>query len=408
MSLGPDLSLDPDMLSLPSEFLAEDTDPVSSVVSGARSRRSEGRGLLIGRTGDRLPSMRAVFAETGAGWYAIVALSIFAALDAAMGYIIVALGPNISNTLGMSPSSFAMLASQRQTLFGLAAFQFAYVFYRRDQRALFAKQFGLQYGPALVVASFITWSPAMTVAVGSAGVGAAVVWSSHRPLIMDLYPPGSRFRAISIHQGAIVLGGIVGPLLVSLLAGPLGLTWRGVFLVCGLIFIPIALLGWRLKDPGYGRFDSDRVASLMHNAPAVKAVRHGDQSELTFWEAVRRVWLIPTVRRMLAVWAVLGVAVTPLVNYQGFWLQEQFGLSTTQRAMFLAGAWTLSIPVLWFLARRGERAWLRDPSMLIRLTSKALVALACGLVLAIVPVLGVSFVGFSVRVCSRNSVGSNA
>ena len=115
------------------------------------------------------PTLAAIIAESGAGWYALIALSVFAALDEATGYIISALGPDISNSLGVPASVFSMLATQRQIVVGITALQFASIFYKRRQRALIAKQFGFQYGAILIAGSLVTWAPAMSAVVGSCG-----------------------------------------------------------------------------------------------------------------------------------------------------------------------------------------------------------------------------------------------
>ncbi len=370
---------------------------MSHILHRARSRRQEGRRILNAGDGQQpLRSLAAGVAASGAGWYALLVLSLYAGLDEATGYILSVIGPDVSSAIGVSPSTFANLVQQRQTLVGLTAIGFAQNFWKRQDRAKMSKFMGIQYGQSLMVGSIITWTPAMSGAVGGAGGGAGAVWAAHRPLIMDSYPPDVRVRALSFHRGAGVVGTIAGTGLLAVLTGVAGLTWRGAMLLMGVPFLLVALVGLRLRDPGYGRHDSDRIAGLMHEGGGDLPARVNDPSELKFLEAVRRVWLIPTVRRLLAAWAVLGVAVNPVVTYQGFWLKEQFSLTTGQRAAFFAGSWCLALPALWFMSRAGERAWRQDPTRLVRLTAAGLVALAVGLLLAIIPVLALSFVGFAV------------
>jgi ABC-type branched-subunit amino acid transport system ATPase component len=371
-------------------------DAMSSIIDRAHRNRDAGRRILLGDGGAQplTRSRQAVKAGSQAGWYMLIALSIYTALDQATAYIVSAIGPDISASLGMSPSAYTMLASQRQTFVGLTALQFAQIFYKRQQRARLANNFGFQYGPSLFIGSLITWAPGMTFVIGASGAGAAVVYAAHRPMLMDHYPPGRRLRVLSIHGAASVAGAICAAVLVTVLSGVLGLSWRGTLLIIGILFVPLSFIGLRLRDPGCGRFDSDEIAGLMHDD--ADPCRTGDPCELSFWEAVQRVWLIPSVRRMLAVWAVLGVAVNPLITYQGFWLQEQFGLGTDQRAYFFAGSWVLALPALWFTARKGERMWRQDPARLGRVTAWLLAAMASGLLLAIVPVLAVSMAGFAI------------
>ena len=364
---------------------------MSSIIAKANQHLDEGRHILLGGT-------RALPAASGYGvsWYLLVALSTYAALDEATAYVISVIGPDFSSSLGISPSTYTMLASQRQTLVGLTALQFAQLFYKRQQRARLSNNFGLQYGPSLVIASLITWAPGMSFAIGSSGTGAAVVYAAHRPMLMDAYPPDRRLSVLSFHRAAGVLGVIGSAVLVTVVSGMLGLSWRGMLLGIGLLITALSFIGLRLRDPGYGKLDSDPIAALLHDEDDRTPVSTGDATELTFWEAVRRIWLITTVRRLLIAWAVLGVAVNPVVTYQGFWLKDEFGLATDQRAYFYAGTWLLALPALWLAARKGEKIWNADPSRLVRLTAYLLAAMAAGLILAIVPVLGVSFAGFSV------------
>ena len=365
---------------------------MSGIIARANRHLDEGRRILLGDP--QLPPTGTT--GSGVGWYLLAALSMYAALDEATAYVISVIGPDFSSSLGISPSAYTMLAAQRQTLVGVTALQFAQAFYTRQRRARLSNQFGLQYGPSLVVGSLITWAPGMTFAIGSSGVGSAVVYAAHRPMLMDAYPPSRRLRVLSLHRAAAVLGVIGGAVLVTAVSSMLGTSWRGMLMGIGLLFAALSLIGVRLRDPGYGKLDADRIAGLMREDGGEAPARAGDPTELTFGEAVRRVWLIPSVRRLLAVWAVLGVAVNPVVTYQGFWLKDEFGLTTDQRAYFYAGTWVLALPALWLAARKGERIWRADPSRLVRLTSRLLTAMAAGLILAIVPVLGVSLAGFSV------------
>jgi hypothetical protein len=64
---------------------------------------------------------------------------------------------------------------------------------------------------------------------------------------------------------------------------------------------------------------------------------------LGYLETLQRVWLVPTMRRLLAAWAVLGIVVTPLPTYLGFLVEDRWGLTTAGRAIFLAGTWACTL-----------------------------------------------------------------
>ena len=61
---------------------------------------------------------------------------------------------------------------------------------------------------------------------------------------------------------------------------------------------------------------------------------HGPQ--LGFGEIVRRLMLVPTIRRQLAGWVVLGVMAIPLGTFITFLLDERWGLGPGGRGVFAA------------------------------------------------------------------------
>ena len=87
-----------------------------------------------------------------------------------------------------------------------------------------------------------------------------------------------------------VVGGPGTRAVVGLLTAVMGFTWRGVFLVMGVLSLAAAFFALRLKDPGWGRWDTGQVRA------AVRTREHGDvegdlQEEevaLGFFEIVRR------------------------------------------------------------------------------------------------------------------------
>ena len=90
----------------------------------------------------------------------------------------------------------------------------------------------------------------------------------------------------------------------------------------------------------------------------------------------------------------LGAAVSPLVSYEGFFLQGSLHLTLGARTAFFAGAWSFALPALWWFGRRGEAAFRTAPRHLVELASLAMAILTVGLVIAVVPVVWVSLIGF--------------
>jgi ABC-type branched-subunit amino acid transport system ATPase component len=231
-------------------------------------------------------------------------------------------------------------------------------------------------------------------------VATGSVQAVHRPLLFDSYRPDARVRVLSIYRGASVVGLIAAPLLVAATAAA-GFTWRAVFVVLGVVSLGAAAASLRLRDPGFGRLDAAEVRAAVRREETGVAddARLGDYAEprLTFFEGIRRLFVLPTVGRLLAAWATLGAMVFPLVTYAFFFLDERWNVGPSGRALFFAAAWAGSIPALAWFGTRGEDAFRRDPARLVRLTAGLLVVAGTGIAVAAAsPVFVVTLVAFAV------------
>jgi ABC-type branched-subunit amino acid transport system ATPase component/MFS family permease len=338
----------------------------------------------------------------GIGWYALVALSLFVFVDEIAGFIINVVGPDVSRTLGVAPRVFSTVINQRNTFVGLAAMQVAWATHRKPRRAALAASQAQSEALTLVTCSLMTWTGAFLPLMGSIGGAGGVIYTTHRSLILDGYPPPVRVRALALHRGGAVVGLVAAPALVCVLSGAFDLSWRGVFIYSGLLTLVAALVGRRVPDAGFGRFDAAKVRQLVRaQEKEPEGELLDDDPGLNFTETLRRIWLIPTVRRLLAAWAVLGIVLAPLVTYLFFFLQERFGYSLGPRAAFFGAAWALSLPVLVWFGRKGEALFRQGPAALTALCGRVMFVLAAGLVVAVIPNVVTCFVGFAtVFACS--------
>ncbi len=158
------------------------------------------------------------------------------------------------------------------------------------------------------------------------GLTTASVSALHTPFLMDSYPPETRVRVLSYYQGANSFGNVLAPLLVAALAGWAGLTWRGVFIVLGLTSLAATLTTTRLKDPGFGRFDTDRIRRAVREREGQSDLPEEREVSLGFFEIVQRLTLIPSIRRLLAAEAVLGVLLIPYQTFLAFFLDERWNV----------------------------------------------------------------------------------
>jgi len=353
----------------------------------------------VGTGAPDTPQLRlgAAFQVSQAGWFLVLALAAFVAVDQAVTFSLSVLGPEIRSTLGLSEAAYGIAVSQRATAAVLASFQFAGAIHLRGHRKLLVLNAAIGTGIGAVLCAFTSsfWPLFLAVAISSPTAGA--VWACHRPMVMDGYIPQVRVRAMCLHQAGIVAGAVLGPVLVGALSGWAGLSWRGVILVVGLTTVIVALLAIWLRDPAPGRHDTDAIREAVRSKLGNGGAAAGDAAGLRFTETLRRIWLVPTVRALLIALAVLGIVVTPLLTYMSFFLKDHWRMGLGARSAFLGGAWAFALPALAWFGPRGDAMFRRDPAELVAASARLFVLLAAALAVSVlIPLMPVAFIGFGV------------
>jgi ABC-type branched-subunit amino acid transport system ATPase component len=344
-----------------------------------------------------VPSFGAGVRSSFLGWPPLLALSVFFAMDSAFGYVLGWVSPEISRSIGLSLSSVNLMVAGKSSAAIFLSLQLAYQFQRHLRRVTFSIIAAAQLGVAFVLASFASSFWGLQLALGIAGLSSGAIYAAHQPLLMDGFVPGVRLRALSAYRAGGALGIVVSAGVVGVIADAGNLTWRGILLVVGILFVFLSILGVFLKEPGRGRHDTDLVRGLVRKEEGLSGAVEGDETNLKFLEILRRLWYLPTIRRLLTAWAVLGIVLTPLPIDLSFYLEDRFALGVGGRGAFLAAVWVFALPALWWFGRRADSAFRRDPSEVVGMAAKALVVLAVGLLVGVlVPVLWVSLVGFGV------------
>ncbi len=205
------------------------------------------------------------------------------------------------------------------------------------------------------------------------GATTGTVRATHTPLLMDTHAPSVRVRVLSVYRGADAFGNIAAPLAVAALTAMLGFTWRGVFIILGLVSLAAAVVSIGLRDPGVGKWDTAKVREAVAGHETTT-----DDIRLGFFEVCRRLFLIPTVKRILTASAVLGMFTVPLNTFFFFFLEQRWGLGPGGRGLFFAALPVFAIVAFAALGKRGESLFQRDPAAFVRASS---VVLAIGAVL---------------------------
>ena len=244
----------------------------------------------------------------------------------------------------------------------------------RGRRAILCIVTGIAWSLITLYTGFVTSLLALIVVLVADGLSTGSVAALHAPLLVDSYPPRARVRVLSGYSALNTVGLILAPLLVSFLAGPLDLTWRGIFIGLGLISTASALVSIGLKDPGPGRFDTEALRAEEHKKVSGEALDAlaAEDVELGFFEILRRVLLIPTVKRLCVGYLVLGILIIPFGTFLSTFLDDRWGLGPAERGYFFAGISAVSVVALLVFGSRAERVFREDPAKVLAFSGVAL------------------------------------
>ncbi len=353
----------------------EEAKAVAEVEAAPDEIRDAARGAL-GVTGEAEATRLAEgIRRAGVGWYPLLALGALAIVDEFQSYAFFVLGPEISDGLGVSRGTLAFALALKTLAIAVATLPIAAFAQAKTRRASIAVFTAFAWATVTLFTGIITSVAGLLIVLVLNGMSTASVHAVHRPLLFDTYPPEVRVRLNSVYRMADGIGNIVAPLIVAVLTAVLLFTWRGVFVTMAFISLAVAAFSLRLKDPGFGRWDTGQVRKAMRGQSPKDSddddIVLENEMTLGFFEIVRRLLLIPTVRRILVAEAVFGMFVIPLQTFLFFFFEERWGMGPGARALLFACFPLAAIPTLAFVGPRGEAMFRRDPGQLLRLAAGA-------------------------------------
>ncbi len=382
---------------------------VDEVEKTREALRGEARRKL-GVTGlDESPvPLRQVLAMPGVSAYPLYALGILSIVDSFFGFAFGVLTPEISSGLGISRGAIAGVLALKTIALAFAPLPFAALVQKRARRAVLCVVSGVAWSLVSIFTGYVTLVWGLFFVLLLDGLTTATVGVLHVPLLVDSYPPEGRVRTLSAYTGANSLGNVIAPLLVALFTGVLGFTWRGVFVVFGFMSLAAALTTFRLRDPGFGVWDTQQIRQAVrdrhHDPKGTETTAEGlspSDVALGFFEIVRRLFLIRTIRRLLLAWSVLGVFSIPFATFQAFFLAEKWNLGPGARGLFAAFLAGVSIASLVVFGRRGEAIFRRNPARIVQVGG---VFLAVAVILILVGSISPVFAGVVVLFAAANAL----
>ncbi|MBV9293596.1 MAG: MFS transporter [Frankiales bacterium] len=361
----------------------EELAALTDIDQTRESLRDEAR-LKLGVTGDdHTESFRSLVKRHDLSYYPIVALGLLLITDTFQSYGFTVLAPEIGRALGISIGLIIAVRSLQGLAIAVAPLPVAALTQNKARRAVLCVVTGLVWGVITLFTGFVTSLLGLTGILVLDGLTSGSVAALHAPLLVDSYHPAARVRAISLYTALGTFGNVLAPGLVGALAGWLGFTWRGVFLCMGVTAIVLALLSIWLRDPGFGKWDTEQIRETVHEA-------HGEAGDelaqedvaLGFWEICRRVLLIPTNRRVFFGFGVIGILVIPLNTFISFFLDQRWNLGPGARGGFFAFYSAVGVVALVLYGGRGEKQFRESPSRVLRasgyLIAAAVVFIALG------------------------------
>ena len=319
-----------------------------------------------------------------AGLYPLAALGLLVAVDRMQSFAVFVLGPEIARGVGIDRDRLAALVALKTLAITLAALPAAALVQRRPRRALVSLVCAFAWSVVTMLTGFAVGMWMLLIVLVLDGISTGSTSAVHHPLLVDSYEPTRRVRAVSVYESFAAAGNVLSPVLVGVCVVWFGLTWRGVFIVLGVICLIGAFAASGLRDPGFGHFDD-----------ALLRTEATEPLPLGFFEIARRVLLIPTVRRVLAAWAVIGLAMIPLTTYMFFFLDFRWDLGPGERSVFYTYVAVVQVVALASLATPAQRRHGADPAGLLRWAAWLLVGSMCCLVAGVAVPVFPAMVGFT-------------
>jgi ABC-type branched-subunit amino acid transport system ATPase component/predicted MFS family arabinose efflux permease len=316
--------------------------------------------------------LREVLKATNVGWYVVLALGLLGLADTLQGYAFGVMAPEIARTLGITRSELAGLNAFKTLATAALTVPLVMTVQRNPRRALVSVVAAFVWAVFAMMTAFVTTLGGLAVVLVMDGATSGARGTMHMPLLADSYPPQARVRVLSWYSGIGAAGNVIAPLAVAVLGTWAGLTWRGVFVFTGAFTLVAAVCALWLRDPGFGHWDTQKLREEQ-GVSANEREDDADAPHLGFTEITQRLLLVPSIRRQLAGFMVLGVMAIPLGTFVTFLLDERWGIGPGGRGVIASLQAAAALVTLALFGRIGERMLRRDPAAVVRLASKFIV-----------------------------------
>ncbi|MBW3588711.1 MAG: MFS transporter [Actinobacteria bacterium] len=344
---------------------------MSSEKEKQRERAQRHLGIM-GTDAPPEPPLATVVKSSPAGWYPLVALSLLGLIDALDLQAFAVLGPEIKRAFSLTNVELGLISALQGLAVVFGALPLAALATRRS-RAMIIKVSAIAWGILQILAGVVRGKFELGAVRTLRGLSDSSRQAVFLPLLTDSYPPEGRNRVFGAYFALATLGTVIGPGVIGFLGGILDLSFRVVIPLTGLLTFAAAAFAFKLRDPGYGRFDTDRIREdLRAETPVDKDeedVGTGAEQEvaLHFGEAFQRLLAIGTLYRILIGLAVVGVGLFGGGTFITLFVERQYGLDPFGRGLVLSLFGAASATGYALGGKFGERLFRRDPQRVLQM-----------------------------------------
>lgn len=155
------------------------------------------------------------------------------------------------------------------------------------------------------------------------GFGQGTIVPTHASLLSDYYPIGVRGRALGYHRSANPLGQVIGAVFGAIIVGAVG--WRWGFLAAAIPGVILGAYAFRLREPRRG--EADLVSAAKQN-PLFASFLADPPDRLGFWQSLRHIWRIRSLRMLIFTNAAFGFSLFGVVFWVPAFFERRYDFST--------------------------------------------------------------------------------
>jgi ABC-type branched-subunit amino acid transport system ATPase component/predicted MFS family arabinose efflux permease len=309
------------------------------------------------------------------------------------------LAPDIQKTFKVSTTVITVIGSGYGLLYLLGSLPISSLA-DRHPRTRIAALCVAAWAAVMICTAFVQNAFALFLARLGSGLGQSYATPVNGPLLVDSYPIGARGKVFSLAFGFQMAGLALAPLAIGALASAFAPTtgWRWVFIIIGIIAIPVACAIWRLREPPRGQHEMLEVLGETVE-PEISA------PPISLGIAFARLRKIKSFYFFLLGMAALGFALFTVPIYLNIILLHVFHLNVWHRGIVGTLDALPGLVLIGFVGRSSDRLFRRSPPLAMILMGTMVgafgVCIAIAMFMPDLPLFVVLFaLGSSVAFCS--------